>query len=68
MTEFKLKGDYIELCKLLKFLGIGETGGEAKEIVSEGQVKVDGEVELRRRCKIKAGQIVVCGEHEIKVV
>jgi len=55
---FKLQGEYIELLKLLKATGLCDTGGMAKAVVAEGLVKVDGEVEFRKRCKIRAGQRV----------
>ena len=50
--EFEIHTEYIELNKLLKALGIVDTGGAAKEIVREGLVKVNGEVEFRLRCKL----------------
>lgn len=65
--EFELKGDYIELVKLLKVSGLCQTGGQAKIIISEGEVGVDGEVETRRKKKIRDGQIVEYGNSVIKV-
>lgn len=56
--KFELKGDYIELIQLLKATGLCSTGGMAKAVVEEGLVKVDGAVELRKRCKIRRGQKV----------
>lgn len=59
MEEFNLEGnEYIELKALLKLAGFCETGGVAKIVISNGQVKVDGNVELRKACKIRAGQVV----------
>ena len=57
-TKFKIDGAYIELIKLLKATGLCGTGGVAKMVVDDGLVMVDGEVELRKRCKIKSGQTV----------
>lgn len=54
MTEFK----YIELNDLLKVTGMFDSGGMAKTAISEGRVTVDGRQELRRRCKIRKGQVV----------
>jgi len=68
MTEFKLEKEYIELFKLLKYLGVSESGGAAKGAIDEGLVKVDGKVELRRRCKIRLGQTVECNDQSIKVI
>lgn len=67
MKEFTLSEEFIPLCSLLKTLGLCETGGEAKIAVADGLVKVDGEVELRKRCKIKAGQSVEFDGQIIKI-
>ncbi len=56
--EFPVKGDYIELCKLLKVANLVMSGGEGKEVVAQGLVQVDGELETRKRCKILPGQTV----------
>lgn len=47
--------EYIELNKLLKLLGIAETGGEANICIENGEVVVNGEVELRKRHKLRQG-------------
>jgi ribosome-associated protein len=63
MQEFKLKSEYIELLKLLKLLGIAETGGHAKIIVEEGGVFLNGKQEFRKRAKLRSGdKIEVFGE------
>ena len=56
--KFRIEGPYIELIKLLKATGFCGTGGSAKMVVEDGLVRVDGDVELRKRCKIKSGQTV----------
>lgn len=56
--EFELNTEYIELNKLLKIVGFCGSGGQAKAVVADGLVKVDGQVELRKRCKIKKNQKV----------
>jgi ribosome-associated protein len=58
VEKFKLEDEYIELIKLLKVTGLCDSGGMAKVVTSEGRVKVDGVVELRKRCKIRKGQTV----------
>lgn len=68
MIEFKLKGEYIALCDLLKTEGIAESGGQGKAMVAKGLVMVDGEIELRKTAKIRAGQIVECIGSQIKVI
>lgn len=59
--EFTLTEDYIELIKLLKFLGIADTGGQAKQMVENEEVSVDGVIELRKRRKIRSGMKVTVG-------
>lgn len=58
--EFELKEDseYIELIKLLKATQMAESGAQAKQMVEEGSVAVDGQVEYRKRAKIKRGSTV----------
>jgi ribosome-associated protein len=58
MLELELRGDYIELDKLLKAMGLVESGGRARVLIAAGAVKVDGQVELRKTAKIRAGQVV----------
>jgi ribosome-associated protein len=65
---FELRGDYIPLCDLLKFCFVTESGGAAKHLIAEGNVLVDGEVELRKACKIRAGQVVSGDGFEIRVM
>ena len=54
--QFELQDDYIELIKLLKVTGLCDTGGMAKWAVESGSVMVDGELEQRKRCKLRKGQ------------
>jgi ribosome-associated protein len=69
MEEFELeKNDFIELNDLLKVTGMCESGGIAKILITDGKVMVDGKIELRRRCKIRTGQIVAFGDREVRVV
>ncbi|WP_405086083.1 RNA-binding S4 domain-containing protein [Microbispora sp. NBC_01389] len=65
---FELDGDHIPLCDLLKFCHIADSGGAAKHLVAEGLVRVDGQVELRKACKIRAGQVVTGADYTIRVV
>lgn len=56
MINFKLgESEYIELIKLLKVTSICGSGGEAKYIVDEGEVKRNGEIESRKRAKLRTG-------------
>ncbi len=65
--EFSLTGEYIELHSLLKVTGVCDSGGAGKMLVATGEVKVDGKVELRKACKIRAGQVVSLGDIRIHV-
>lgn len=65
--DFELEGDYVELNQLLKLAGLCDSGGAGKQMVASGAVRVDGIVELRKTCKIRAGQAVRVGDVEIVV-
>ena len=56
--EFTLKEEFIELFKLLKAEGIASTGGEAKLMIADGSVMVNGIIELRKRNKLRKGDVV----------
>jgi len=68
-TEFKLRAtdDFIELNKLLKILGLAQTGGHAKLIIEEGLVSVNGDVELRKRKKLRSGDVVEMENSKISI-
>ncbi len=68
VLTFELTEDFIELIKLIKFMGLSETGGQAKLLVENGMVKVDGEVESRKRRKVRKGMTVTVGDETIKVI
>jgi len=68
MDIFQLRGEYIELVKLLKATGWCDTGGVAKMVVTDGLIKVDGKVELRKGCKIRRGQTVTFEQRSIKIL
>ena len=64
---FNLNGDYVELNQLLKLTGICDSGGAGKRVVASGDVKVDDKTELRKTCKVRAGQVVKVGDVTIRV-
>ena len=68
VIEFALRGDHITLDALLKATGLAPSGGIAKMMVADGQVKVDGREELRKTCKIRAGQVVALAGSRITVI
>lgn len=65
--DFELEGTYVELNMLIKLTGLCDSGGAGKAIVATGAVKVDGVTELRKTCKIHAGQVVTLDDNEIHV-
>ena len=67
MIEFNLTGEHIALFQLLKATHLCGTGGEAKIMIAEGLVTVDGEVETRLRKKIRIGQTVAYNGEQIVV-
>ena len=66
--EFQLQGEYVELNQLLKMVGICDSGGAGKALVAEGIVSVDGQLELRKTAKIRAGSVVTLGDVSISVI
>lgn len=66
--DLTLRGEYIALDALLKATGLAESGGRARMVISEGLVQVDGQVETRKTCKIRAGQQVVFDGHQVSVL
>ena len=59
---FELDRDHVELNQLLKLAGVCDSGGAGKALVASGAVTVDAHIELRKTCKIRAGQAVRIGE------
>lgn len=66
--EFFLNREFVQLNQLLKLTGLCDSGGAGKALVAGGGVSVDGNVELRKTCKIRIGQVVTLGDVEIRVV
>jgi ribosome-associated protein len=65
--EFELRGAHITLDALLKATGLAPSGGIAKLMVADGLVQVDGHDELRKTCKIRAGQVVSLSDARVRV-
>lgn len=61
-TPFDLRGDHITLDALLKATGLAGSGGAAKALIAEGHVRVNGQPELRRGRKLRAGDEVSLGD------
>ncbi len=58
--DFQLRGEFIELCNLLKVAGVADSGGRGKALVAAGEVTLDGRPESRKTAKVRAGQVVEC--------
>ena len=68
MIEFKVTGDYIPMIQLLKAANLVQTGGEAQIVVSEGEVIYNGEVDYRKRLKVKKGDVVEFRGETIRII
>lgn len=68
MIEFKLEGDHIPMIQLLKAANLVQTGGEAQIVVTEGEVKFNGQVDYRKRLKVKPGDVVEFRDKKIMVI
>ena len=62
---FDLRGDHLTLDALLKAAGLAGSGGDAKMLIQQGGVLVNGEVDLRRGRKLRAGDEVAVGEQRV---
>ncbi|MFO8234161.1 MAG: RNA-binding S4 domain-containing protein [Bacteroidales bacterium] len=70
MIEFQLKedSDYIELIKLLKVVNLVSSGAEAKQLVEDGRVKLNGTIEDKKRAKVRSGDIVDIEGQQVTVL
>lgn len=67
MQDVEIRVEPVELYKILKFEGFVASGAEAKIVIADGQVLVNGQVETRKRKKIVAGDIIEFGEEKIRI-
>jgi ribosome-associated protein len=68
VIEFKITGDYIPMIQLLKAANLVQTGGEAQIVVTQGEVKYNGQVDYRKRLKVKKGDKVEFRDKTITVI
>lgn len=68
MRVVEIEREPIELYKILKFESMVQSGGEAKFVIAEGLVRVNGEVETRKSKKIIAGDIIEFQEEKIQII
>jgi ribosome-associated protein len=66
--DFTLNEEYIELNKLLKILCLVESGGQANQLITQGKVRYNGEIDLRKRLKLKKGDEIFFLETLIKII
>jgi ribosome-associated protein len=64
----EIEEEPIELYKILKFENMVQSGGEAKFVIAEGLVRVNGEIETRKRKKIFSGDIIEFEEETIRII
>ena len=64
----ELETEFVELFKILKFEGLSDSGGNAKQAIADGLVSVNGAVETRKRKKIRAGDQIDFIDHHIDVI
>lgn len=67
IDDMHVQGDVIRLGQFLKLAGLLDSGGNAKDVISEGDVRVNGAVELRRGYQLKDGDLVTFQERSIRV-
>lgn len=67
MRKVQITREPVELYKILKFEGLVTTGGEAKLLIGDGQVTVNGEIETRKRRKIVDGDTIEFGPEKMQV-
>ena len=63
-----ISGETIRLGQLLKLAGVAGTGGEARELVQEGAVRVNGEAEMRRGRQLRVGDVVEAAGERLRVI
>ncbi len=68
MQEIEIRGEMIRLGQLLKLAGIVEGGGDAKALLAEGEVLVNGAPEQRRGRQLAEGDVVTAGGEGLRVV
>lgn len=67
MEKIKLREEFIKLGQALKAAGLVESGVEAKEVIQDGLVKVNGEIDTRRGRKLYGGDVVTFDGEEIQI-
>ncbi len=67
MQTFKIKGEYIQLNQLIKAMGWTDNGAAANNLIDEGQIKVNGTIEYRKRNKLVCGNKIKFKDQEVVI-
>ena len=67
MREVPIRGDMIRLGQLLKLAGLAGSGGDARALVEDGAVTVNGEVETRRGRQLHPGDVIAVGDESVRI-
>jgi ribosome-associated protein len=67
MREVAIRGDMIRLGQLLKLAGLADSGGDARALVEDGAVTVNGKVETRRGRQLHPGDVIAVAEEAVRI-
>jgi|TARA_B110000091_G_scaffold18865_1_gene17774 ribosome-associated protein len=67
VKDVKLKKEPVELYKILKFEGMATSGGEAKTVIADGKVSVNGIIETQKSKKIMSGDVIEYNAEKIRL-
>lgn len=67
MRDIEIRGDVIRLGQLLKLAGVASSGADAKALLGEGGVTVNGESDARRGRQLRRGDVVVAGGETVRI-
>ncbi len=68
MIEIKIEGEFIKLQQFLKYIDAAQTGGHAKILINDGNVRVNGKVEYQRGKKLYKDDIIEIDDEEFKII
>jgi Uncharacterized conserved protein len=68
VETFKITGEYIPLIQLLKALNWVEHGGQAQAVVTAGMVKYNGNIDFRKRLKVRPGDVVEFQDRSVQII
>ena len=67
MRDVEIRGDMIRLGQLLQYAGLADSGGEAKRLLADGAVTVNGKTEARRGRQLHSGDVIAVGEEQVEL-